>query len=125
VRTGVSAMLTETLKATLAGGVYQLVEGVEREDMRIVDVLDDHDPPRVTGHRHEEYVTGVDDSLGWEIDASLSYAYSKDLSFEVGYAHFFSGDALGANVTDAEGFAAGSSDADDMNYVYAETKLCF
>jgi hypothetical protein len=82
-RGGFSIMPTESLKATLAGGYYQLVEDF-----------------------------GGKDDLGWEIDTSLSYAYTKDLSFEVGYAHFFTGDALGP-------------DTDDFNYVYGETKLCF
>jgi len=82
-RGGFSINPTESLKATLAGGYYQLVE-----DCR------------------------GDDDLGWEIDASLSYAYTKDLSFEVGYAHFFTGDALG-------------EDTDDFNYFYGETKLSF
>jgi hypothetical protein len=82
VRGGASAMLTETLKASLAAGYLSLVEDF-----------------------------GCDSELGWEIDASLSYAYTKDLSFEVGYAHFFTGDALG--------------NVDDFNYFYGETKLCF
>ena len=82
-RAGVSVMPTETLKATLSGSYLQLVEDICNED-----------------------------NLGWEIDASLAYAYTKDLSFEVGYAHFFAGDALGHNV-------------DDFNYFYGETKLCF
>jgi hypothetical protein len=81
-RGGFSIMPTESLKASLAAGYLSLVEDF-----------------------------GWDNELGWEIDASLSYAYTKDLSFEVGYAHFFTGDALG--------------NADDLNYFYGETKLCF
>ena len=83
VRGGFSIMPTETLKASLSGGVLQMVEDF-----------------------------GGDSEIGWEIDTSLSYAYTKDLSFEVGYAHFFTGDALG-------------TDTDDYDYFYGETKLCF
>jgi hypothetical protein len=82
-RAGVSVMPTETVKLALAGGYLALVEDF-----------------------------GGDKDLGWEIDASVAYAYTKDLSFEAGYSHFFTGDAV-------------ADDADDFNYFYAETKICF
>jgi len=93
VRGGVSVMPTESLKVVLAGGYFGVVEDTK-----------DQDPVGNAGN--------LKDDIGWEIDTSLSYAYTKDLSFEVGYAHFFTGDALG-------------TDTDDYDYFYGETKLCF
>lgn len=83
---GFSVMPTETLKATVSGRYLSLVEDFS------TNCVDN------------------DSELGWEIDASLAYAYTKDLSIEGGYAHLFTGDAIGG---------------DDLNYFYLETKLCF
>jgi len=72
----------------------------------------------------------VDDELGWEIGLYVLYDYSEDLSFEVGYAHFFTGDAFDpvgtGHFINGNGllFNGGTSD-DDADYVYFETKLCF
>jgi len=95
-RAGFSMMPTETLKVSLGAAYFQLVEdfSVDAPWWCFVDNDDNGD------------------ELGWEIDAALSYAYTKDLSFEVGYSHFFNGDALG-------------DDIDDFDYLYFETKLCF
>jgi hypothetical protein len=82
-RAGVSAMPTENLKAKLIGAYLS----------RIEDFCGEAD-------------------LGWELQASLTYNYTQDLAIEVGYAHFFTGDALGCNV-------------DDFDYGYLETKLSF
>ena len=93
-RAGFSLMPTETLKVTLGAAYLQLVEDYSVDG-----------PWWCPGHKNS-------DDLGWEIDASLSYAYTKDLSFQGGYSHFFTGDALGRHT-------------DDFDYLYFETKLCF
>ena len=109
VRGGVSVMPTESLKVALAGGFYQLVDenGEPLSKAAGADkaaAAANGKPPVVTAKKEKD--------LGWELDASVNYAYTKDLSFEVGYAHFFTGDALG-------------TDSDDFNYFYGETKLSF
>ena len=68
-----------------------------------------------------------DDGLGWEVGLYGTYKYSEDLSFEVGYAHFFVDDGLSdGNFVNGNGlfFNGGTSD-DDPDYVYFETKLAF
>jgi hypothetical protein len=78
----------------------------------------------------------VDRDLGWEIGIYLSYAYSEDLSFEVGYAHLFTGDGLkrgqfiNGNGHFFNGGAVGSlfgrgRGNDDADYAYFETKISF
>ncbi len=100
VRIGGSLSPTETLTVSLGAAYFQLVEdfSVDAPWWCRVD-----DPG---------------DELGWEIDASLSYAYTKDLSFQAGYSHFFTGDALDNNLI-------GDDDTDDFDYLYFQTKLCF
>jgi hypothetical protein len=68
-----------------------------------------------------------DDDLGWEVAVSATYQYTEDLSFEVGYSHFFVGDGLSDGnfvINNGLGFNGGTSD-DDPDYFYVETKLAF
>ena len=81
-RGGIQAEPTESIKVQLSGGYLGLVQDF-----------------------------GGPSDLGGELDASVTYNYSQDLAFEVGYAHFFSGDASGL--------------PDDLNYGYFQTKLSF
>ena len=83
---GVSAMVTECIELDLNVAYFEADEGTRNDD----------------------------DEMGWEIDLCAVYDYSEDLSFEVGYAHFF---------TDDDDNALGLDD--DLDYVYFETKLCF
>ena len=65
--------------------------------------------------------------LGWEVDLSAVYNYTEDLTFEVGYSHFFTGEGLKeGNFVNANGLAfnGGSAD-DDANYFYAQTCVKF
>jgi len=54
-----------------------------------------------------------DEEIFGELDASVTYCYTQDLSFELGYAHLFQGAAL---ILPKD---------DDMDYIYLETKLKF
>jgi len=68
-----------------------------------------------------------DDSLGWETGLYVTYNYSEDLSFQVGWAHLFTGDGLKeGNFSNGNGllFNGGSSD-DDADYLYFQTKISF
>ncbi len=68
-----------------------------------------------------------DDELGFEFDISMTYNYSEDLYFCVGWDHLFVGDGLeegnfiGGNGLDF----AGGSDGDDVDYLYFETGIFF
>lgn len=68
-----------------------------------------------------------DEEIGWELDLYLTYQYSEDLSFEVGYAHFFSEDgAEDGNFSSGNGLAfIGGSDDGDADYLYFETRIAF
>ena len=68
-----------------------------------------------------------DEALGWELGLAVTYDYSEDLSFELGWSHLFVGDGLedgNFNSLNGVGFNGGMED-DDADYVYLETKLCF
>ena len=69
------------------------------------------------------------DDLGWELGLTVTYDYSEDLTFELGWAHLFVGDGLlegNFNAWNGLGFNGGVDvDEDDADYVYFETKLCF
>jgi hypothetical protein len=80
-----------------------------------------------------------DDELGWEIGLYLDYAYSEDLTFSFGYAHFFTDDGVDANnnfflLSDVVGgnfFATGGLTSpvgindDDADYLFFETSISF
>lgn len=65
--------------------------------------------------------------LGWQASLTAAYAYTKDLNFEVGYVHYFVGDAIndGAFV-DENGlrFIGGRGDQ-DADYIYGLTTIKF
>lgn len=67
----------------------------------------------------------TDGELGWELEASGAYQYSKDLSVQAGYVHLFASDNLqdGARIC-CNGLAAGAV-SDDVNYFFVETRLTF
>jgi hypothetical protein len=68
---------------------------------------------------------GEGGQVGWEMELSAAYNYSKDLSFEGGYVRLFPEDNLkdGAKLP-ANGLAVVSV-PDDVNYFFFETKLNF
>lgn len=68
-----------------------------------------------------------DTELGWEVGLYVTYDYSEDLQFEMGYAHLFVGDGLAdGNFSAGNGylFNGGSSD-EDPDYLYFQTKIAF
>lgn len=87
----------------------------------------------------------TDDTLGWEIGLYLDYAYSEDLTVSFGYAHFFADEGVssvrgnfrtgligdpfflpGGNFVKGNGLVGlGGFNDDDLDYVYAETKIKF
>jgi len=64
-------------------------------------------------------------TLGLEVEASAVYNYTKDLSFEVGYAHLFVDDNLKDGARLPLNGTAVVVVPDDVDYFYFETKLCF
>ncbi len=71
-----------------------------------------------------------DDTLGTEVGLYVTYEYSEDLTFEVGWAHLFVGEGLeegsyqGLNGTFFLG-GRDSFDSEDADYVYIETSISF
>ena len=125
-RGGVSACPTENIEVLLAVSYFQAVEPYAITWPAYFLLWN-----RVTWLAplswHDQ---DVDEGLGWEVGLYVTYDYSEDLSFEVGYAHFFTGDAFDpvgtGNFVNGNGllFNGGTGD-DDADYVYFETKLCF
>ncbi len=70
--------------------------------------------------------TGKKD-LGWETTLWAAYDYSDDLSFECGWSHFFTGDAIVDGVfADANGLLfMGGLDDQDADYFWWGTQLTF
>jgi hypothetical protein len=65
--------------------------------------------------------------LGVEATGTVTYNYSEDLSFQVGYTHLFTMDGLtdgNFNQLNGLGFNGGTSD-EDADYVWVESKLAF
>lgn len=72
-------------------------------------------------NRHQD-----DTTLGWEIGLYGTYAYSEDLVFRAGYAHFFGGDGLDTAPVRWSGLIPWQSDEDDdYDYVFIESELSF
>jgi len=125
---GVSAMPTESVKLSLTGTYFETIEPYD-VTWPVFKIF-----PNWIGSRGWTPLAGFsfldqenDDDLGWEVAATANYAYSEDLSFELGYAHFFTGDGLeqgSFNLMNGLGFDGGKDD-DDMDYIYLETKLAF
>ena len=67
-----------------------------------------------------------DTTLGWEVGIYGDYAYSDDLTFRAGYAHFFGGDGLDTAPVRWSGLIPWQSDeGDDYDYVFIESELSF
>jgi hypothetical protein len=122
LRGGVSANITESLEAKLALSYFQADESFDAPVTFIVPILGTRFTPLPF------WTTSNDDDLGWELGLYLTYSYSEDLTFEVGYAHFFTGDGLDAEGSfvnfNGLGFLGGVEN-DDPNYFYVETRLSF
>ncbi len=111
LRTGVSVQPTESLKISLLG-------------MHCASLAAFHVPK----YALLPFITKANATdIGWEAEIIATYNYSKDLSFEVGYAHLFVNDGLGeGSFSNGSGLIfSGGTKADDADYVYFETKLSF
>jgi hypothetical protein len=68
-----------------------------------------------------------DNDLGWQTGFTAAYQYSDDLSFELGYTHFFTGGAIeDGSFIDGNGLLyVGGFDDDDVDYVYGMMSIEF
>ena len=67
-----------------------------------------------------------DTTLGWEVGIYGDYAYSEDLTFRGGYAHFFGDDGLETAPVRWSGLIPWQSDKnDDYDYLFLESKISF
>ena len=73
------------------------------------------------------WTTENDTDLGVETQIFFEYNYSEDLTFELGWAHIFTGDGLAeGNYSRWNGLLfTGGTDDDDADYVYAGAKIKF
>jgi hypothetical protein len=121
-RGGVSAAPTENLELLLAVSYFQTNEAFE------APLFFNLGRYRVPLFPAFPFITEEnDDELGWEVGLYATYAYSEDLTFEAGYAHFFASDGVTDgqfSVLNGLGFTGGSSD-DDLDWFYIETSLAF
>ena len=67
------------------------------------------------------------DRMGWETDLAATYHYTEDLSFEIGWAHFFadSGTEEGNFISQNGLGFVGGIDEEDADYLWFETRLSF
>jgi hypothetical protein len=109
-RGGVSLMPTEQVSLLLAVSYFQAEE-----------------ESTVPGGFLGLFPTDGDDKLGWEVGLYADYAYSEDLTFRAGYAHFFGKEGLeDGNSVLLNGLAALNGDEDsDYDYVFVETEIKF
>ena len=65
-------------------------------------------------------------TLGWEVGLYADYAYSNDLVFRVGYAHFFGRSGLETAPVRWSGLIPWQGDRrDDYDYLFIETEISF
>ena len=122
-RTGVTVSPTESVKVNLTATYFEALDTFET--LRYWEIAG----TRVVPIFPLPFWSTKDNSsdLGWEVALSAHYNYTEDLGFEVGYAHFFTGNGLAeGNFVNSNGleFNGGSKD-DDANYFYAETSVKF
>jgi hypothetical protein len=122
IRGGVSANPTESLEVLLSVSYYETLEAFDSPRYFTVGGFKLPLAPALSFWTQES-----DNYLGTEAELILTYHYSEDLSFEMGWAHLFVGDGLSdGNFSAGNGLAFnGGTGDDDADYVYFETKLCF
>ena len=123
LRTGVTVSPTESVKVNLTATYFEALDTFET--LRYWQIAG----TRVVPFFPLPFWSTSDNSsdLGWEVALNAHYNYTEDLGFEVGYAHFFTGEGLkDGNFINSNGseFNGGSKD-DDANYFYAETSIKF
>jgi hypothetical protein len=122
VRGGVSAMPTESLELLLTVTYF---EALEEFDSPVYFTFGGFKIPIAPVYSFWTQGNGTD--LGWEAALYATYHYTEDLTFEVGYSHFFVGDGLANgsfSALNGLGFNGGRSD-DDADYLYVESRLAF
>jgi len=125
VRAGGSFMPTECVKINVSGSHFESLESYDVTWPNYF-ILGN----RVAWFLPFSWVTEPSpNDLGWELDVSVVYNYTKDLSFEIGYSRFFTGPGLSTgngSFISQNGLAfAGGMDGDDADYAYIETKIAF
>lgn len=122
-RAGVSVMPTEQLRLAVMGTYFDALEPFNRPCPTFWLFGNRVSPLAVLSFFSEEN----DTALGWEVTGTATYLYSEDLSFEVGYSHFFVDDGLEwGNFNGQNGLAYNGGQSDeDMDYVYFQTKISF
>ena len=122
LRGGVSVHPTESIEALLAVSYFNTLEEFDEPINVSIGGFKVPVAPALS------FLTEENDSeLGWEVGLYVTYHYSEDLSFQVGWAHLFVGEGLEDGQFSAGNglaFNGGTSD-DDSDYVFVETKLCF
>ena len=120
---GVMAAPTENVKVRLGVSYYQ--------------ALDTFQTPQywgVAGTRNGSifatpfwFTRDNSSDLGWETNLCVVYNYTQDLSFDVGYSHFFTGKGLkeGNYINSNGNEFNGGSKGDDANYFYVQTLVKF
>ncbi|HRK33321.1 MAG TPA: alginate export family protein [Candidatus Hydrogenedentes bacterium] len=122
LRGGVSVQPTESIEALLAISYFKTLEEFDEPVNFSVGGFKVPLAPALSFWTEEN-----DAELGWEAALYVTYHYSEDLSFQVGWAHLFVGDGLQDGQFSAGNgllFNGGTSD-DDADYIFIETKLCF
>ncbi|GMW03754.1 MAG: hypothetical protein AMXMBFR84_48880 [Candidatus Hydrogenedentota bacterium] len=122
IRGGVSAMPTESIELLLAVTYFWALEEFDSPAYFSVGGFKVPVAPALSFLTQQS-----DDELGLEVGLYATYHYSEDLSFSVGYAHFFTEDGInGGNFSglNGTGYLGGTSD-DDLDYVFFETQITF
>ena len=74
------------------------------------------------------WTNGGSKDLGWQTSLYTRYAYTDNLTFEVGWSHWFTGNAIGDGVVFTSEYGMrniGGSGSDDQDYVYFLTTIEF
>lgn len=74
------------------------------------------------------WTEGGSNDLGWQTSLWATYAYTENLTFEVGWSHWLVGDAIGEGVVFTDEYNLrniGGRGDDDQDYVYFLTTIAF
>jgi len=123
IRAGVSASPTESIDVLLALSYFQALEEFDEPLNWSVGGFKLPVAPALS------FLTEENDSdLGWEAGLYVTYNYTEDLTFEIGWAHFFADDgAADGQFVGGNGlsFVGGAGEDDDADYLYFETRIGF
>ena len=108
---GVEAAPTESIELAVDVGYYLADEVFDRPVLPVLGF----------------WTRENDAELGWEVDANVTYHYSEDFYFCVGWDHLFVGDGLEeGNFCNSYGLDFnGGTNGDDADYFYFETGMSF